>query len=60
MNDEGPSKGAANSPITVVEFADFQCPYCREERATLDQLMRAYPDKVRLVFKQLPLPSHPG
>ncbi|MGH9759782.1 MAG: DsbA family protein, partial [Blastocatellia bacterium] len=59
VSDTGPSQGAANAPVTIVEFADFQCPYCRQETGTLQQLLQNYTGKVRLVFKQMPLPSHP-
>lgn len=59
VSSTGPSKGVSSAPITVVEFADFQCPYCREETSTLDRLLKAYHGRVRLVFKQMPLPSHP-
>ncbi|HYM01092.1 MAG TPA: thioredoxin domain-containing protein [Blastocatellia bacterium] len=59
VSDSGPSTGASNAPVTIIEFADFQCPYCQQETATLEQLLRTYSGKVRLVFKQMPLPSHP-
>lgn len=51
--------GAANAPITIVEYADFQCPYCRAERATVEEVLREYAGKVRLVIKQTPLDIHP-
>ncbi len=49
-----PSRGPANAKITVVEFADFQCPSCKEMHAVLAQIMPNYP-QVRFVFKDLPL-----
>ncbi|HEY6333742.1 MAG TPA: thioredoxin domain-containing protein, partial [Blastocatellia bacterium] len=59
VNDSGPSIGPKEAPVTVVEFSDFQCPYCRESRTTLEQLVKDYGTKIRVVFKQLPLPVHP-
>lgn len=57
----GPSRGKADAPVTIVEFADFQCPYCREAEYTLRTVMSRYPDQVRLVFRNLPLPNlHPN
>jgi protein-disulfide isomerase len=54
-----PSRGAANAPLTLVEFGDFQCPYCSRLKPTLEQAMKSYAGKVRLVFRQFPLSSHP-
>jgi protein-disulfide isomerase len=54
----GPAKGPANAPVTIVEFSDFQCPFCSRANATVDQVMKAYGDKVRLVFRDYPLPFH--
>lgn len=46
--------------ITIVEFADFQCPYCKQTEATLNDLLRKYPGQVRLAFRDFPLGSiHP-
>jgi protein-disulfide isomerase len=55
-----PSAGPANAPITLVEFSDFQCPFCYKAVADLNTLMKAYPAQVKLIFKQFPLvDSHP-
>jgi protein-disulfide isomerase len=54
-----PEKGPANAKITVVEFSDFQCPYCAQAIAQADALLKMYPNDVRLVFKQFPLDDHP-
>jgi protein-disulfide isomerase len=51
--------GAADAPITIVEYADFQCPYCRAERATVEEVLKEYAGKVKLVIKQTPLDIHP-
>lgn len=53
-----PSKGAATAPVTVVEFADFECPHCRHAYPILDKLVEQYPGKVRVMFKFYPLQAH--
>lgn len=55
----GPALGDASAPVTIVEFADFQCPYCSRAAATVHRVLAAYPGKVRLVFRHLPLSFHP-
>jgi protein-disulfide isomerase len=55
----GPAKGPENAPITIVEFSDFQCPYCARLAPTVDQVVANYGDKVRVVFRQFPLNFHP-
>jgi protein-disulfide isomerase len=56
-----PSIGPADAPITIVEFSDYQCPYCRRWHLQVYQpLLNAYPGKIRLVYRHLPLTSiHP-
>jgi protein-disulfide isomerase len=56
-----PSRGPADAPVTVVEYSDFQCPYCAKASAIVEHdLLTAYPDKVRLVHKSFPLTNiHP-
>ncbi len=58
--DEGdaPSKGAKSGPVAIVEWADFQCPYCGAAAPVIDKLVDQYPESVRLVFKNYPLASH--
>ncbi|MCB9568077.1 MAG: thioredoxin domain-containing protein [Myxococcales bacterium] len=53
-------KGAENPLVTIVEFSDYQCPYCARFTGMLDELLKdpAYKDDVRIVFKQFPLPMH--
>ncbi len=55
------STGPANAPITIVEFSDYQCPFCRQWHAQVyKQLLAAYPDKIRFVYRNFPLTSiHP-
>ena len=56
-----PSIGPKDAPITIVEFSDFQCPYCRRwHDETYEPLLAAYPGKIRIVYRHLPLTSiHP-
>jgi protein-disulfide isomerase len=55
-----PSRGPKNAPVTIVEWSDFQCPFCGLVEPTLKQVMDQYPGKVRIVWKNQPLPSHPN
>ncbi|AUX27603.1 DSBA oxidoreductase [Sorangium cellulosum] len=54
-----PGKGAAAGKVVIQVFADFQCPYCARGAATMDALLKAFPGKVRVVFRHMPLPFHP-
>jgi protein-disulfide isomerase len=51
--------GNKSAPITIVEYSDFQCPYCSRGYQTMIELKKEYGDKVRVVFKHLPLDFHP-
>lgn len=53
-----PFQGPQNAPITLVEFSDFQCPYCWKAAAQLDAVLKAFPTQVKLVFRQFPLETH--
>ena len=56
-----PGVGPANAPVIIVEFSDFECPYCSRFLTTLKSVTKKYSDQVRLVFRQLPLNSiHPS
>jgi protein-disulfide isomerase len=55
----GPARGPSDAKVTIVEFSDFQCPYCGSAFTTVEQLMQQYAGKVKLVFRQFPLPIHP-
>jgi protein-disulfide isomerase len=54
----GPSKGPATAPITIVEFSDYECPFCVKAEPTVKEVMAAYPGKIRLVYRDYPLPMH--
>jgi protein-disulfide isomerase len=51
--------GKADAPITIVEYSDFECPFCTRGYNTVKQVMAEYKDQVRIVFKHLPLDFHP-
>jgi len=54
-----PSIGPADAPIVIVEFSDYQCPYCTQwHQTTYKPLLAAYPGKIRLVYRNFPLPFH--
>jgi protein-disulfide isomerase/uncharacterized membrane protein len=54
-SDLFPSIGPKDAPVTIVEFSDFQCPYCRIGAMTMNSVLNRYPGKVRLVFRNFPL-----
>jgi len=53
----GPAKGPAKAPVTIVEFSDMQCPHCQKAAAGIDQLLAQEPE-AHFVFQNFPLPSH--
>ncbi len=54
----GPAFGPATAPVTIIEFSDFQCPFCSRLVPTIEQVKAKYGDKVRIVFRQFPLNFH--
>jgi protein-disulfide isomerase len=58
INAGEPTKGPATAPVTMVEYSEFQCPFCSRVGPTLKQVLETYGDKVRLVFRDYPLPFH--
>jgi protein-disulfide isomerase len=55
----GPSRGSEKAPVTIVEFSDFECPFCVRAEETVKRVMKEYEGKVRLVYRDFPLPFHP-
>ncbi|MEQ1504946.1 MAG: thioredoxin domain-containing protein, partial [Myxococcota bacterium] len=55
---DAPRKGAATAPVQIVEFSDFQCPYCSQAAATVRQVEEKYGDKVSVQYRHFPLPMH--
>jgi len=53
-----PVRGAADAPVTMVAFSDFQCPYCKQSTSLIDAVLDAYPEQVNFVFLHFPLPNH--
>jgi protein-disulfide isomerase len=56
----GASKGPKDAPVTIVEFSDFQCPYCARVAPAMKRLQETYGDRLRMVFRNYPLPIHPN
>ncbi len=56
--DHDPVRGPDTAPVTIVQFAEYQCYYCNKVLPTLQQLTEAYPTQVRMVFKDYPLSGH--
>ena len=59
IEDGRPIDGPKDAKITIVEYSDFECPYCAQGYKTLKEVMKAYPNQIRFVFKNLPLEFHP-
>lgn len=56
--ENSPWKGTKGAPVTIVEFTDFQCPYCVRAAATIEKVIQAYPSQIQIYFKNNPLPFH--
>src|SRR6266581_1452264 len=54
-----PTLGPNGAPVTIVEFTDYQCPFCHRAQATIDQVLSTYAGKVQLVHRDFPLEGHP-
>ena len=59
VSDTDPRLGSADAPVTIVQFAEYQCYYCNKVQPTLDALVADYDGKVSLVYKDFPLENHP-
>lgn len=57
LNDT-PLRGPANAPVTLIEYSDYECPYCQKIAPALDKLVAAYGDRLVLAYKDMPLPMH--
>jgi protein-disulfide isomerase len=55
-----PSQGPSNAPIVMIEFSDFQCPFCQRAEPTVEQVLKTYGNKIRFVYRHFPLPNHPN
>ena len=58
ITDQDHVTGAKDGKITIVEFSDFECPYCGRNKTTTDQILKDYPNDVTLIFKHFPLSFH--
>jgi protein-disulfide isomerase len=58
--DDDPFRGEPNAPVTIVEFTDFQCPSCAAMQPVLEETLKSYGAKVRLVVRDFPLTMHPN
>jgi protein-disulfide isomerase len=56
--NNAPIKGKAEAPITIVEFSDFQCPFCNRVNPTLEKVLKEYNGQVRIAYRNNPLPFH--
>ncbi len=59
FESSGPSQGPEKAPVTIVMFADYQCPYCARAESVMNALKAKYPNKIRFVFEDYPLDFHP-
>src|SRR4051812_33519524 len=59
VTDGSPEIGAPDAIVTIVEWADFECPFCRAFYPLLEELVHKYPTQVKLIFKFYPLQAHP-
>ena len=57
-SDDDPSTGPIAAPVTIVEFSDFQCPFCKRSAGVVKEVLRAYGEKVRFVYRDYPTPNH--
>ena len=55
---DGPSKGPADAPVTIIECSDFQCPFCQRAGPVIETLLEKYGDDLRFVYRHLPLDNH--
>ncbi len=56
--DDDPARGPEDAPVTIIQFADYQCPYCGRAQDTVHKVLQTYGDKVRFVYRDFPLSFH--
>ncbi len=56
---DDPVRGPADAPVEIVEFSDFDCPFCQRATETVDRLLEEFAGQIRFVYKDYPLPTHP-
>lgn len=59
QTDDPPVRGPFDAPLEVIEFSDFECPFCGRAQPVVDSLLSAFGDRVRFEYRHYPLPSHP-
>jgi len=57
---DSPAKGPSNAPVEIIEFSDFQCPYCLRANPSVKQVLDTYGDRIHFVYRNYPLPNHPN
>jgi len=55
-----PVRGSSNASVEVVEFSDFQCPFCQRANPVVEQVLKTYGNKIKFVYRHYPLPNHPN
>ena len=55
-----PARGASRGSVEVIEFSDFQCPFCQRANPVVDQVLTTYGDRIKFVYRHYPLPNHPN
>lgn len=56
----GPARGPSDAPVQIIEFSDFECPFCLRAFPTVSEVLKTYGNRVRLVYRHYPLPNHPN
>jgi protein-disulfide isomerase len=55
-----PVRGSGSAPVEIIEFSDFQCPFCQRANPVVEQVLKTYDGKVKFVYRHFPLPNHPN
>jgi len=59
IGSKGPTRGPDDAPVTLVEFSDYECPFCKASESVVKQVLERYPTQVKLLFKNFPIEMHP-